>query len=341
MTFARVVYCTAGVIQESRVGLRLSAIMIGVACLLTNPAALAADRLCEDADVRIEGQPGVRWADALDRVCADLRSMKDRDTSASIRFIVSEPDLLVEVTLGDGRSAIRRVSRPLALHGALEALLLLPPEPASASPEPAPPEPVRPRETVSPPPLAQAVANPPAPPRSDRLGTAELAFSGVGRVAGNGYPSLGAAAEAYLSTGTWLFGLWARWDAYQHVPAPSELDLETETMGAGVAAARRIDLRAFALDIGFAPRLYVETQSYDRPIPGTDEDEDKTETMTDVRLATFGRALFGRGPIRFFAGVDAEVSPARLRRKVRIDPTLPALPAWSAGISVGVSWTAP
>jgi hypothetical protein len=288
-------------------------------------------RLCEESDVRIEGKPAEGWADALGRVCGDLLAMKDRDTSASVRLLASDDDLVVEVTLADGRSAIRRIKSPFALRAALEALLTLPPRPAEPPPAPAPLAPA-PVPTASEAPAAGAA---PPPAKVERAGTAELALSAAGRVGGGGATSLAPTAEANLITGNWLFGLWARWDVVQHTSAPNAQDFEMDTVGAGLGFARRTALSRLDLDIGFSPRLIVETQNHEI------DDDDETRVATDVRLAAFARVVLGHGALRPFAAIDGEISPGRLRRELRLAPALPALPAWSTGIAVGVSWTAP
>jgi len=298
--------------------------------------------LCEGAMVRLEGHPGPAWKDTLERLCARVLTMRDRDPSASLRLVAEGTSLVVEVTLGDGRTAIRRIESPSSFDAVLEALLTLPPSSAGPGAPPALP----PASAPSSPTTAAASAPPPLPPPGDSPprkvesdSTAEIALAAVGRVAGNGSTSIGGAAEAFLPTGRWRLGLWARWDAFQTVSAPPAMDYEIDTAGVGIAVARRVELGPAAIDIGFAPRLIVETESFE--VAELDGEDDETRTTTDVRLATFGRAVFGRGPVRGFVGLDAELSPARVRRKVRSDPRLPALPAWSAGLSLGVSWTAP
>lgn len=294
--------------------------------------------MCSNADVRAEGPLDPRWSDAVARLCDDLQAMKDRDPDARVRLTASAEDVLVEVTLPDGRGTIRRVRRPHALRDSLEALLTLPPE--RRDPEP-------PRAAVS------TVAAPPppepAPLRTSPFVGAEIALGVGGRVAGSSHLALGGAAEAYLIAGHWLFGLWARWDAFQRVGTPSDVEVDIDTVGAGVTFARRYRLGSSAeLDVGVVPRLIVENQRWERdarpgsPVPegeGEAEDEEGSRTTTDVRVATLGRVHFGRGPLRPFVGIDAEVSPARLRRPSRAAEGIPALPAWSAGLIVGVSWT--
>jgi hypothetical protein len=318
----------------------LRAAVVGVGLSWADDVSAAG--LCEGIDVKVEAQPTPRWNDVLSRTCSNLEAIPDRDPTASIRLVPSEDDLLVEVVLTDGRSAIRRVTSPSALRSAIEALLALPPEAASKPtrrvPERSPAPEVLPPESKPTSHQPAVVESPPS-----RSTTADLALSIAGRAGGSGFFSVAPTAEAYLISGRWLFGLSARWDALQHVVTSSNLDYSIESAAAGLAIARRIELPVLDLDVGFSPRMVVESEGFDIQPPPTDDDaeDDISRTSTDVRVAFFGRALVGHGPVRFFTGIDGELSPARLRRVVRAASYTPALPAWSLGLAAGVSWSTP
>lgn len=279
-----------------------------------------------------EGELAEKWRDALAVACVDLAAMKDRDATAAIRLVPSGDDVILEVTLADGRSALRRVREPLALRSVLEALVALPPTRAPAPPPP-------PREESRPPPpppspLREPDVDRPSPSVTKASPTAELSLSLAGR-AGGGARSLAPTADASLLFGHWQLGLSARWDVAQEMSAPRADDFEMESLAAGLVVARRMELGRFDLDVGFSPRLVVETQSHEI------DDDDQTGTATDVRAAVFTRLSYGRGPLRPFATLDGELSPARVRRKIFLAPELPALPAWSAGLALGVAWSSP
>ena len=280
-----------------------------------------------DARVQVEGRPSERWLEAITRACEQLAAMPDRDPTASARLTPSGDDILVEVVLNDGRSAIRRVKTPLALQSTLEALVTLPP--TNKPREPEPPLPSSPAET----PPTELQAKP--APGHERPPTVEIGLGVAGRIARAEYASLAPTAEANLLAGKWLFGLWARWDVVSWQDVGSPAGFEMETVGAGLGVARRFDLRALDLDVGFSPRLLAETQSYEA------NGKEQTLTASDVRAASFVRATFGRSALRFAATLDGEVSPGRLRRDIHLEPDLPALPSWSVGLAFGLSWTAP
>jgi hypothetical protein len=88
-------------------------------------------------------------------------------------------------------------------------------------------------------------------------------------------------------------------------------------------------------DVGGAATLLVEAQSFETL------DGEVAGSSTDVRLGLFTRFLFGTSAWRWTVALDGELSPPRLRRELRVDALAPALPTWSAGLAIGVSWGEP
>jgi hypothetical protein len=144
-----------------------------------------------------------------------------------------------------------------------------------------------------------------------------------------------ASAFAQIRANEWLFGMSTQWDAFQFKSDARVDNFEMETVGIGISVARRIHPGFGSFDVGMSPRLVAETQSF---LTKTIETAD---THTDVRIGGFARTAFGHAPWRLFVGLDAELSPARLRRDIRIAPALPPLPSWSTGLSIGVLWGQP
>ena len=273
--------------------------VLGTSSLAAHAAAAPEEsgNVCEEPRVRIEGRPSERWLEAIARACDELSTMSDRDTSATVRMLPSDDDLIVEVVLADGRSALRRVKSPLGLRSALEALLTLPPANSPTPRAPAPPS------TSSE--LPPAESPPPPPPKRPEHGLGvEIGLGVAGRVAGGEYASVAPTAQANLLAGAWLFGLEVRWDVATFADVANPAAFEMESVGAGLAVARRIALRALDLDIGFAPRLLSETQSFET------NGNEQARTASDIRLASFMRGAFGHGPLRFMAALDVELSPA-------------------------------
>lgn len=288
------------------------------------------ETVCEDARVRIQGRPDERWLEPIVRACEDLRTMPDSDGTARVRIVPAGHDLIVDVLLKDGRSTLRRVEQPGSLKSTLEALLTIPPSPRT------PPPPVPTPPPVATPSLVNEVPNerPPAPPPATISVGVELGGSVGGRIAGGqGYLSFAPGGFAQIRVGDWLFGMGARWDVIQLKRDVGVNNFEMETIGAGISVARRFRPSFGDIDLGISPRLLAETQSY-----LTSAVDERADTKTDVRFGAFTRAAFGRAPLRLFVEADGELSPGRIRRDIRVDPALPPLPSWSAGLSVGAVW---
>lgn len=314
------------------------------------PTAWAEEQetVCEDPRVRIQGRPDGRWLEPIVRACEELRAMPDADATARVRIVPAGADLIVEVSLKDGRSTLRRVQDPSHLRTTLEALLTVPPALSAApSPEDGSAGIQSRRSTESP--RSQALVNElsnerspvPSKPVPPSFGV-EIGGAIGGRLAGREYYSLAPAGFAQLRARDWLFGMTVRWDVLQWKSDVAVSNFEMDTLGAGLSVARRFRPFSGAIDVGLSPRLIAETQSFqgERDAPAAEQNE-QADTQTDVRLGAFARTAFGSAPLRLFVELDGELSPGRLRRDIRVHPALPPLPSWSAGIAMGVTWGEP
>ncbi len=90
-----------------------------------------------------------------------------------------------------------------------------------------------------------------------------------------------------------------------------------------------------AAELGASTSLLVQSQSYEG------EKGEKVGSVVDARLGLVTRALFGGGNRRFIVTLNGEVSPTRLRRKLRVDDALPPLPSWDVGLGIGAAWGEP
>jgi hypothetical protein len=302
-----------------------------LAILFLSTIASAEEPVCEDPRVRIEGRPDERWLEAIARACAGLEAMPDSDPTSRVRLVPAGRDLIVEVALEDGRSALRRVRDPASLMTTLDALLTLPPSPRlaePAAPPAAPPPPANEHLDVERPQLPAAA--------SPRIGF-EVGAAVGGRIAGaQNYLSVAPGGFAAIRVDDWFLGIHARWDIIQRKSDVHVRDFEMDTVGAGVSIARRFRSDVAVIDVGIAPRLLVETQSF-----LTESGIEDADAQTDLRVGAFTRVSLGHAQLRPFVGLDAELSPARLRRDIRVGPELPVLPSWSAGFDVGVAWGQP
>lgn len=300
------------------------------------PAARAApdETMCEDPRVRVQGSVDARWLDPIARACERLAADPSSDRDARVRIVPSGHDLVVEVALRDGRRTLRRVTATERLVPTLEALVLVPAIPGEdempARPEPAPIATADDATSVAPPARAptpaQSAASPPVAFEASAL------FGG--RVAGP-FVSVAPAIGGRLRLGPWLFGVAGRWDVFQRPTRASTSTFEMDTVAFGIELGRRVTLGAGALDVGVAPRLVAETQTAESL------DGEQSSSATDLRLGALARWAPTTAGVHFVVELDAELSPSRLRRSLRLDPALPALPAWSAGIALGVAWATP
>jgi hypothetical protein len=293
---------------------------------LTTPAGVAAPTEgCADRRITVIGALDERWIDALAGACAALATMADRDPYGRLTLLPSGRGLVLQVTSGSGRSATRRVDEPEALLPTLEALLTIP-RGARAQHVAQADEP----EAAGRAPVSSAPA-----PNGERL---EISVGGTvgARLSGPRaflFASPGGFFE--VATGGWAVSIGMRWDELlvaEDVVAPG---FEMDALSVSVTVARRWPLSFGRFDLGLAPRLIAESQSYSPPTG------ERGGTSTDIRPALVARLELGRRRARFLVDLDADVSPSRLRRELRIDPELPRLQGWSVGLAVGAAWGGP
>jgi hypothetical protein len=259
------------------------------------------------------------------RVLLDRKS--DLDRCAELVLEASADGLLIRIVLADGRSATRKLEEPAVLYQTLEALLSVPlvsdDRPAEFGGE------LRPR--FEPRPAAQA--------RTRFQPRVELGLGGMGRVAGSPlFGGAGLAAFAQLSLDRWLLGVSARWDATDALltdASPSGFNMQTLALGINVGI--RSSFRGLTLDGLIGPEVRVENQE---AFGGETAPDGIGGGTSDVRLdGALRLATPGTGPLRFFTEADLDASPRRLGKSRRLDPGLPTLPSWSAGVTVGVEWS--
>jgi hypothetical protein len=314
-----------------------------LALLLICPSALAAETpsplepafaACDDKRLEIDPKVPLRFRSAAVHACEELKAMTDVDSEVRLRIDASGDDVLVRARLGDGRTATRLVQAPEALEPTVEALAIVPPLAESAPPASAPIAAVTPKA----PPVtgAQTVG---AAPRAAAhpLLSFELAASLSGHIAGWPAvisPSLG--GYAGLRSTDWLLAVTVRWDPIQALPANNVSSFEMDTAGGGFLLTRRLKWQETAADVGATAGLLVQSQSYESPQGG-----EKTGSAVDARIGLLGQAIFGSGYRRLLVSLGGEVSPTRLRRKLRVDDVLPPLPWWDFGLGIGAVWGEP
>ena len=298
---------------------------------------------CAEQRLRIEGSLAPQWLEPVVKLCEALSAMEDVDPAAQLRVVGAGDDVIVEVTLQDGRSTLRRVHTPRELPLTVEALVAVPPSPdrppggvlRTPAPQPAAPSPAS--DTMPGGSVAQGPEPQAARVKPTRRITLEVGTNLVGRIAGSPlYLSVGLTAYAGLRRGPWQLALTARWDGYQVVLDRPPDDFAMTSAGGGFQVLHRLlAAQGVTLEGGLTAWMLGETQAFER---GQSE---RAGSIIDVRFGALTRALFGSGPLRWTANLDGELSPARLQRELHIARGLPKLPQWSVGVGGGIAWDGP
>jgi len=307
--------------------------LAAAACLslLFGRSALAATLECTGPEVEADAAVIARFPQALAKLRAHVASLADVDTCARVDLITAGSDVVVVVTLKDGRSTIRRVASEDELVEVVEALVVLPPSSGNGSssgvepiaPPSKPPEPL-------PPPLPSHVA----PPRPVR-GAVELGVGGAGHALGKPFfLGVGLTAFAQMSLGQWLLGVNARIDAIDLPVGGTEVpdDFQMRTYSIGVAAGRRTHFGAIDFDLLAGLGLERQFQSA-HPMRG----ERLRSTWTDGRVMVVAR-LSESGPAKVRAFIQADVEGWLPDREEAPPKPLPDWPYWSLGVAFGLTW---
>ncbi len=319
---------------------------------------------CVDPRLHVDGTLAEHWTGMLGKLCEMVHGMRDADVSAQLQLLAAGEDIIVHVTLADGRSTLRRVRPGEDLLLTVEALVAMPPplaieqQPATTAPlAPAPPAAAQRADAgtsaehaseAAPEPkpsseanemaqrAAPATTSAPASHVNHRIHALALELGGgtVARIAGSPlYGSIGIMGYAGLRVDSWMLGLAARWDGYQTVLRDRPKQLEMSTAGGGFLLLHRLlERHAIAIDGGVTTWLLSELQEHG------EGDDERGGTIMDVRMGALARVVFGRRALRGSASLDAEISPGQLRERTRLDAELPLLPAWSVGLGLGVTW---
>jgi len=284
--------------------------------------AVAGEQPCGSLHVHIELESRPDWEAEVPALRARLSTLESVDPCAEVTVRAETDGVSVNVTSGQ-RSATRLLHEPRELVRTVEALVVLPPSvarPASVTP------------AELPPPDAPSVRPPVETKSSMELGAGGALRSG-GRplIVGGGVTTF-----AELADEAWLFGVHARWeftDGFVSAPAPSGFSMVSGAIGAAIG--RRIASPALACDLLLGPTIVLESQE---TFTG-DQLEGLDVSAFDARVnATVRASTPPTSRVRFYAAGDLELSPRRVVRPKRLDATLPALPAWTSGIALGLMW---
>ena len=310
--------------SRARESSMLRRVLALISCTWPATALGAPTLACSGPEITVTVPAGETWRTLRADLVEHLRALHDLDPCARIRVEPHGDGLRVDVETGDGRVASRQVASEAELLRASEALLTLPPQPAPSTP------------------ASSAAASPlelppsdPAPTMSAEQAQVELAAGASLRIGGRPlFAGGGLSGFADIVLDRWLLGVSARWDVADVVTEPTLMDYRMISAGIGVNLGRRWQLDHTSLDVLVGPNVVIENQDADY------QERDIYGSAADLRL-DLGVRISGprRSRWRVFFGADAEASPARLKKQRFVDPALPPLPSWSAGLSLGVCWS--
>jgi len=271
-----------------------------------------------------------QWQTLRSKLSDHLRTLPDLDRCAQLTLHVRGANLVVEVHASDGRVAARTVTSEAEVMRVSEALLTLPPQAAKLPTAVTPAaEPLLQARELPDPPDPRPATREPAP-------RVELGVGVAARLGGSPlFVAGGIAGFADVAIAPWLLGVSARWEITTGLlNEPTLMDYYLMSTAVGVHVGRHFELESTSLDLLLGPNLVFEAQDAD------DGNQDIGGSAADVRV-DLGARLSGpkRSRWRAFGSTDLELSPARLAKDRYAHPGLPALPSFSWGFVLGVSWS--
>jgi hypothetical protein len=314
-----------------RAGVALS---VGLGIASTAPAIAARTGPCAPIVARSDrASLPAAWRDALDAlVRATAREgMPWSCPGGSVELTVdaSSGGGMLTVYDAHGRSVSRPVPAPADLVPTGEALLAAPLEDRAP---PAPPASVGDAAEARGAP--QSAANPVAPPKDPRVQIEALLGP---RVSGPGPMGwMGGKAGVLLPFGPWSLGLWARLDYVVGGPPRAPAGFSMSEVCVGLALGRRLLSGPLELRVSLDPSVAD---------PGMEAGQEDMAHPEGSRVAfRIGTALTGTfriaGIFRGMVTLDGELTPVGLAGLQRIPPdngiTLPPMPVYTAGLSLGV-----
>jgi hypothetical protein len=286
------------------------------------------------------------WTEELSRVQSSLRGRADVDHCAEIDVSATTSGAILRVTLSDGRTGVRSVDRRTDLLATVEALALLPP-PAETADEPSGSSTSAATTATAAPPSSRSVSPRPdlpwRPPGEDAALAAgptrsSLRFDLGAAVGSRWSGGLGGSAGLLgeFGAGPWVLGVGARWEGYEG-PAQSQV-LMVQTVGVGAELGYRITLGRIGVVALLEPSIDALSQAPRYGTPGP-------VSVRDARVARLGGELramvLSEQRLRFFVALDGGVDVVTDEaNQPGLLASTPALPTWSAGLSVGAQFRA-
>ncbi len=305
----------------------LASLLVAAAVTMTANAGRASE--CSGPEIEADAAVKTKWPDAVADLRAHVATLQDVDRCARIDLLDAGAEVIVVVSLADGRTTLRRVTHADELPSVVEALLVLPP--ADKSDAPIVPD-------KAPPPNDSAPTTPPAPAASalpPERGFIEVGVGGAGRALGRPFfLGLGLTGFAQMHLGSWLLDVRARIDMADLPVGGTETpdDYAMRSLGIGVGAGRRMHAGVIDVDVLLGLSLLRQHQEGRPP-----HSKEVRATQTDARFV-LGTRLSEAGPAKFRAFLSADVEAWLPEHNDDPPAPLPAWPYWSFGVAFGVTW---
>ncbi|MGH7440997.1 MAG: hypothetical protein ACRENE_35435 [Polyangiaceae bacterium] len=317
-----------------------------LACLLagSTPRDASADGApCSGLAVEADAATEARWPGLQERIRQTLAQREDVGRCARIALTSRGATIGVEVSLPDGRSAHRSISRREDVVPVLEALLIVPSPAPQARPEPsAPPADAAntPQASVRAPPgdatartASRAADEVPmtTPVQPSRRWGIDLSVLMGARV-GDGQAGVGLGALSFLDFDGWLAGFEGRADRYEAPGGARTGALELALLG-----GRRLRFGTTALDLVAGPAVAVGGQTtYESVSPGGDRTSASVSNTVPRFLVDARLAFAALSTVHTFVGLDGAFGPASSPEASAL-PNAPRLPVWTAGVALGAT----
>jgi hypothetical protein len=322
-----------------------SCIFSGALAAFGASRAFAADPPCSPIAVAVDASVRARWPELPGLVRQAFEARTDIDACARVELTLNEGSIAVAVTLPDGRSALRQVSRWEDVIPTLQGLLLVPRHAVGLAVEASAPSipasaptqamqataiPAVPVHVVVPEPGEMETGRASHPPSRLRI---ELSALTAARI-GDGQTSIGLGALSLLDIGGWLVGFEGRADRDQRIGGGyAGTALELAALG-----GRRFRFQDLALDfVGGAAVVWRGAAGGTSVTPGPAGSTASQSTLGTVPRALLGaHVIFGaRSSFRTFIGVDGELGPANAPGDRPSDES--RLPIWTLGLALGAT----
>ena len=298
-------------------------------------AVAGGDGACAGVRIEMGADLGQEWEVAVRQLREELARLGRGDCERVTLSVRRERGAVLLVAAGaDGRRAERVLEQAAALvPTALGLVLSIPPEP------PGSPVHVPSAESSSPPVARDRVPEPSPATTGARAVSAWLGF-GVGARVGQPTSVVMADIEGRADL---LLNHWLLMASFRYAPVGIVRDLRLDIdayheIAIGLGVGRSLDVGPISFDFALTPTLVAAKMEGDAKAGEDRDTDDVRQSDIQLRIGASARGLLPVGRSwRLTFSSDAEIAPAEAAAPVRLDPRLPPLPSWTAGLRVGAT----